>query len=61
MEELKMVYITRFKVYGNSPTCLDPNARLTMFPYWSPAKCIKVICCRMLYFCAQASVVLNSM
>jgi len=33
MKELQLVYITRFKVYNNSRTHLDPNARFVMFPY----------------------------
>ena len=36
MKELALVYITRFKIYNNSPTCLDPSAHLVMFHYECP-------------------------
>ena len=49
----------------NSLTYLDPNARFVMFPYYCPYLffchhliAFTVICCGMLYFCAQASVIL---
>jgi hypothetical protein len=36
MKELELVYITRFKVYNNSRTYLDPNVRHVI----SPSSCL---------------------
>jgi hypothetical protein len=36
MKELELVYITRFKVYNNTRTYLDSNARLVISQYKCP-------------------------